>query len=93
MHGRNELVEGTAEIRDGYCCYENPRGSRPRAHTTKHKKSKAIDHEGPPSRGLTTRFVFVPYSRYFFVVFLDECNNYGGCYLKIILSRQITYEF
>ncbi|KAJ8634766.1 hypothetical protein MRB53_009033 [Persea americana] len=27
----------------------------PRTHATKHKKSKAIDHEGPPSRGLTTR--------------------------------------
>ncbi|KAJ8630072.1 hypothetical protein MRB53_023395 [Persea americana] len=32
---------------------------RPRTHATKHKKSKAIDQEGPPSRGLTTR-VYCP---------------------------------
>ena len=90
MHGRNEQVEGTAGIR---YCSENPCRSRQRTHATKHKKSKAIiDHEGPPSIGLATRFVFVPYSRYFFVVFLDECNNYGGYHLQIILSRQITYE-
>ena len=66
MHGRNEQVEETVGIKDGYCYNENPRGSRPITHPSKHKKSKAIDHEGPPSRGLTTRFVFVPYARFSF---------------------------
>ncbi|KAJ8649140.1 hypothetical protein MRB53_002163 [Persea americana] len=40
-------------INDGADHY--PSLSWPRTHATKHKKSKAIDHEGPPSRGLTTR--------------------------------------
>lgn len=91
MHGRNEQVEETAGIRDGYCGNENPRGSRPRTHASKQKKSKTIDHEGPPSRGLTNRFVFVSYIRFFLLfLFLDECNIYGRCQLQIILSQQIT---